>query len=329
MLTVLIATYNGAETLSEVLDAYCRVQPPEGGWKLVIVDNGSTDATKEIIHSFTDRLPVSYLFEPARGKNAALNTGLASVEGDLVVMTDDDILPRFGWLKELRLAADSHPSYSVFGGPVTLHWEIQPEQWILSWVKLGVVFALTDPSWEEGPIIPGYVFGGNMAIRTRIFEAGYRFDSRIGPRGHWYAMGSETELTRRLGKAGFNSWHCKKAIVEHMVRKSQMTRRWIFSRALKFGRGMYRTEYQHDYADHKKHLGIPRGLIERAVRKGLGTALAKLFSDRAKLFERRWALNYTLGQIIEAWLIHRERQSHLARQGSSRSEKFVNSMPNT
>jgi L-malate glycosyltransferase len=328
MLTVLIATYNGAKTLPEVLGAYCHLQVPRGGWKLVIVDNGSTDATKEVIHSFMDRLPLSYVFEPSRGKNVALNTGLASIEGDLVVLSDDDTLPRCDWLKELRLAADSHPSFSMFGGRVILRWEVQPEQWILSWVKLGVVFALTDPSWEEGPINPASVFGGNMAIRARIFKAGYRFDSRRGPRGHWYAMGSETELTRRLGRAGFNSWHSKRAIVEHMVRKSQMTRRWIFSRALKFGRGVCRNEYQHKYANRKKFLGLPRGLLNETVKKGLGIAQATLYGDRTKVFERRWALNYVLGQLIEAWLIHKELQSDGTRQAARSSERLASSITN-
>jgi len=325
MLTVLIATYNGAKTLPEVLGTYCHLQAPPGGWKLVIVDNGSTDATSEIIHSFMDRLPLTYLFEPLQGKNAALNTGLSCVEGDLVVLTDDDVLPRFDWLVQLRLAADTHPSFPMFGGRVVLRWEVPPEQWILSCVKLGPVFSLTDPYWEEGPIIPGYVFGGNMAVRTRIFEMGYRFDSGIGPRGYWYAMGSETELTRRLGKAGFDSWHCKEAVVEHMVRKSHMTPRWIFSRAIKFGRGMYRTEYQHAYPDHGKYLGVPGSLILKVVRKSLGTVIAKVCGDRARLFERRWAFNYALGQAIEAWLIHKERRSDGVKLGAGRSGRFVSS----
>jgi glycosyltransferase involved in cell wall biosynthesis len=329
MLTVLIATYNGAKTLPEALSAYCQVQAPRGGWKLVIVDNGSADATKEIIHSFMDRLPLSYLFELSRGKNAALNTGLASIEGDLVVLTDDDILPRFDWLKELRHAADSHASFSVFGGAVIPHWEIRPEEWILAWVKLAPVFGCTDPSWEEGPVIPGHIFGGNMAIRTKVFEAGYRFNPDIGPRGSSYAMGSETDLTMRLGKSGINAWHCKQAVVEHMVRKFQMTRAWIFSRALRFGRGEYRLEFQHQYANRKKYLGIPRRLIKEAVKEGLKAGRAQLRGDKAQLFAKRWAFNYLLGQMIEAWLIHKELQSNRAVQGlPGHFEKVTNQMPN-
>ena len=87
MLTVLIATYNGAKTLPEVLSAYCALEPPDGGWKLVIVDNGSTDHTKEIVATFRHHLPLTYLYEPRQGKNTALNTGLSNISGDLVVLT--------------------------------------------------------------------------------------------------------------------------------------------------------------------------------------------------------------------------------------------------
>lgn len=313
MLTVLIATYNGAKTLPEVLKAFCRLQTPAGGWKLVIVDNGSTDATKEIIHSFVDRLPLSYLFEPSRGKNAALNTGLAHVEGDLVVLTDDDVLPRSDWLLEMRGAADSHPSFSLFGGTVVPRWEIPPEEWILvilAWVPVGLVFGNTDPSWNEGPIKPYCLFGANMAIRAEIFEAGYRFSVRIGPRGRNYAMGSETELTLRLGKAGFMSWHCKQAVVEHIVRRFQMNRAWILGRSLKFGRGSYRTWIQYEDIGLKSYLGIPRHLIKEIVKQALYVGRAKLSGDTKELFQQRWKFNYLLGQAIEAWLIHRE--LHLA-----------------
>ena len=110
-----------------------------GNWSSWIME--APTRTKEIIHSFMDRLPLTYVFEPARGKNAALNTGLASVEGDLVVLTDDDTLPRPDWLIEIRRAADSQPSFSVFGGTVLPHWEVRPEEWILAWVQLGPVFA--------------------------------------------------------------------------------------------------------------------------------------------------------------------------------------------
>ena len=103
MITVLIATHNGAETLPAVLNSYCKLEPPNGGWELIIVDNGSTDSTKEIVHAFQSRLPLTYVFEPRLGKAVAQNNGLSRINGDLLVMTDDDALPRPDWLVQIAL----------------------------------------------------------------------------------------------------------------------------------------------------------------------------------------------------------------------------------
>ena len=242
MLSVLIATYNGGKTLPAVLNEYCKQDLPKEQWKLVLIDNGSTDNTKEIIEKFVPLLPIIYLFEPRKGKNAALNTGLSSIEGDLIVFSDDDVLPHMSWLKELREAADSHPLHSIFGGPVLPEWESPPEDWILSWVPLKPAFAILDDQ-EEGDKRGGNatVFGPNMAVRSNIFEMGYKFDETVGPNGSNYAMGSETDLLLRLRQAGFKAWHSKNAIVKHMIRSSQMDRRWILARAIRYGRGIYRS----------------------------------------------------------------------------------------
>jgi glycosyltransferase involved in cell wall biosynthesis len=314
MVTVLLATYNGAETLPKALNAYCQLQAPSAGWKLVVVDNGSTDGSKELVYSFMDRLPLTYTFESSRGKNAALNTGLAKVEGDLVAFTDDDTLPRPDWLIEMRRAADAHSSFTMFAGTVLPRWEVHPASWILDWVQLGPVFTLTDPSWVEGPIAPDSVYGTNMAIRAQIFAAGHRFDVGIGPRSRSYAMGSETELTLRLAKAGFKSWHCKQAIVEHIIRKFQIDRAWILGRAIRYGRGKYRLGVQYENVNRKKCLGIPGYLIKEVLKKGMALGRARFRGDPAELFEKRWVFNYLLGQAIEARLIHRERHSLVAAQ---------------
>src|SRR6516164_7913821 len=98
MLTVLLATKNRAAILRQVLESYCRLIPPDGGWNLIIADNGSTDGTPQMIREFVGRLPLQYVIEPTTGKNAALNRGLEYLRGDLVVLTDDDAFPAQDWL---------------------------------------------------------------------------------------------------------------------------------------------------------------------------------------------------------------------------------------
>jgi glycosyltransferase involved in cell wall biosynthesis len=305
MLTVLFATHNRAKTLPEVLGAYCALEPPAGGWKLVIVDNGSTDHTKDVITSFRHHLPLAYLFEPRQGKNAALNTGLSSLSGDLIVLTDDDVLPQTDWLRQLRLAADSQPSFSIFGGPILPKWECPPEDWILAWVPLGPTFAILD-SLEEGPISPRLVFGPNMTVRADIFQRGYRFDEGIGPRGSDYAQGSEAEFLRRLARAGFQAWHCRDAVVEHIIRSFQMDKEWVLARAVRYGRGQYRLAAQDLPHLPRSVLGVPMSLLLYILAHGLRLACAKLSRDAERLFKVRWHWNYLIGKAIEARLLHKE-----------------------
>jgi len=47
MLTVTLSTHNGAETLPTTLEAFTRLDEPEGGWKLIVVDNARTAAITE------------------------------------------------------------------------------------------------------------------------------------------------------------------------------------------------------------------------------------------------------------------------------------------
>jgi len=309
MLTVFMATRNGEGTLPSVLEAFTRLQSPNSGWKLVVVDNGSTDRTREIVTAFQARLPLAYEFEPKPGKNAALNTGLAYLEGDLAVFTDDDVFPREDWLVRLRKAADSQPFYTMFGGVVLPRWEVSPPEW-LSWAPPGPVYTLTDPEISDGTTLPALVFGPNMAIRAHIFQSGIRFDTSIGPQGAAYAMGSETELTERLGRQGHKACHVSAAVVEHFIRKYQMEKSWVFRRAVRYGRGHFRRARAEDPSVYPNFLGLPLRLAVKLVKPSFRIAAASLRSDDRKVFSARWDFHFLLGYVIEAFFVGRDAQSN-------------------
>lgn len=290
-----------------VLDAYCKLKPPNEEWKLVIVDNGSNDNTKEIINTFISLLPITLLSEPRRGKNAALNTGLSHIEEGIVVFSDDDVVPNADWLKEIKLVADSQPLYSIFGGPILPKWESAPDDWILRWVPLKPIFGILDDIQEEGPVETYLVFGGNMALRSSIFQMGYKFDETIGPNGSKYAQGSETQLLMRLHQAGFKAWHCKNAKVEHIIRLRQMDKKWVLTRAIRYGRGQYRLGVE--YPQWKScFYGIPRGLYLRILKQFFRYGKAKLRGDAESIFRGHWDLNYLLGVALEARFMSKNKE---------------------
>jgi len=298
------------------MESFCRLEPPPSGWKLVVVDNGSTDETPRILASFANRLPLVSVCEPKPGKNNALNTGLGLVEGDLTVLTDDDVFPHGDWLVQLRKAADTQTSHSIFGGAVIPRWEVPPPTWI-QWVDTGPVYTLTDPSWKEGTIAPYFIFGPNMAVRTSVFQSGLLLDPSIGPRGPSYAMGSETEFVLRLSRKGHQAWHVRAAVVEHLIRREQIRKSWVFQRAIRYGRGFYRNFRAEQIPASKIWAGVPRHLFRDIPKEGLRSGAAYLFFRQEAAFRSFWRFNFLRGQAIEARCFASEQRARAQSASSS------------
>ena len=276
MLTVVMATKNRAHLLGRVLDSFAELQSPRGGWKLIAVDNGSIDGTPEVLKAYADRLPIQVLLEPTSGMNAALNAALGAVEGDLLVKTDDDVLPCPGWLVEYRKAADEQPDRSVFGGTVSPEWPAPLPHWLTERAaNFGILYARS--SRLTGPCALSDIYGPNWAIRSEVFSDGTRFDERIGPDStqSFYPMGGETELFSRLQAKGHLGWFVSEATIRHIVRPEQITERWILDRAYRNGLGVLAT-CPPDCAKGPRIGGMPARLLLRTAMYGTLAGLVQL-----------------------------------------------------
>ncbi len=307
--TVLLATRNRASTLEAVLSTYCCIVSPPGGWDMVVVDNGSSDRTAEIIRSFQKHLPITYAFEGTPGKNAALNTGLPLVTGDLIVFTDDDIFPPSDWLVRLCEAAATHESDAIFAGLIKPRWETAPSEVIRKAIPLGIAYAFHPPGIREGPGRPNHALGGNVGFRAEIFRQGYRFNTSIGPRPSSYTMGSEAELVRRLAHDGLTIWCCENATVEHLIPRSHLETTWILERAERWGRcRRFFDNLDADQGD-PSWLGVPRWILRAATIQVGAAARAMLAGDAVKLLQARWRLHFLRGVAFEARHSKRARAS--------------------
>jgi len=305
LITVLFATHNGEGTLPIMLSAFCQLIKPRQGWEIIAVDNASTDNTEVIINSFVYKLPITYLYEGRQGKNYALNSGLALVKGDLIVFTDDDIIPEQEWLIKLEKCMDFHPDYTIFGGVIKPCWPRQPDKWIINHVPLGVTYALTEEGREEGDVFPGLVWGPNMAIRREVFDAGHRFDTSVGPNGKNYVMGSETEFTIRLHKAGYKSWFCRDAVVQHIIRDYQLDSKWIIKRAYRFGRNMYRQESKLFNPEIPMLFGVPRWRFAKLLQQYKFFIIYSLSGRKEKRLNAHWEIEFLKGYLYESLINNR------------------------
>ena len=88
-LSIIIPVFNERATIGELLR---RVATVDLDKEVVVVDDGSTDGTRDALGQFADGATV-VLHDVNRGKGAAIRTGLKHVTGDCVLLQDADLLP--------------------------------------------------------------------------------------------------------------------------------------------------------------------------------------------------------------------------------------------
>src|ERR1700688_727241 len=130
-LSVVICTWNRAESLQKTLESIENCRVPNGtGWEVLIVDNNSTDTTSVVCQSFLHRNPerYRYLLEKRQGKSFALNTGIENARGEVIAFTDDDVLVDADWLFALLNAFDKYDCVGVAGKIVPV-WNSPKPDW--------------------------------------------------------------------------------------------------------------------------------------------------------------------------------------------------------
>lgn len=87
-LSVVMPVYNEVRTIEEIIR---RVKAVDIDKEIVIVDDGSTDGTREYLQKISDPLISVFFQEKNMGKGAAVRTGVAEATGDVIVIQDADL----------------------------------------------------------------------------------------------------------------------------------------------------------------------------------------------------------------------------------------------
>lgn len=103
MLSVVIPCLNAAATIDQQLEALIQQTTPP--WEVIIADNGSTDATLDIVRQYSARLPLKIVDASDRqGAGHARNVGVKAATGDYIAFCDADDVVAAGWLQALAQA---------------------------------------------------------------------------------------------------------------------------------------------------------------------------------------------------------------------------------
>lgn len=238
MMSLILASHNGSPTLTRTLDALARIDHPQQGLEIIAVNNASTDDTQAILEAYARKLAMQVLTESRRGKSFALNTGIKAAKGDLIVFTDDDVIPETNWLISYERAAEKFPNTAVFAGQVRHEWDAPPPAWLESLAAAGKSYGGTPLEFKEEAVSPSYVKGCNFMVRrSAMGDTRFCEDPGTNYCGQGRSAGGEDtafahEVANKDGEVIFVPGAC----IRHIVRKYQIGILPVFSRYVRIGR---------------------------------------------------------------------------------------------
>lgn len=318
--TVLICTYNRVEHLADTLESLGAMRVPgEITWDVVVVDNNSSDSTRNVVEAripgFSVRL--RYLFEPAQGKSNALNTGMKATAARIIAFTDDDVRVPGGWLEQAVTPLLEREDIDYTGGPVRPIWGAARPRWLDERGNLGGTIAVKDHGpepfiFEERRKTP---LGVNMAVRRSLIERIGGFRPDLGRSGGSLLGQEQAEFFYRSRQAGARGLYVPDMVLDHLVPASRLSRRyfrrWWYWKGVshaRLHRIHSRTELGLDLDRTPRLGGIPRFMFGAACRDLIGCGRSWLERDAAALAEHAWMLAYFAGYCRECRATRRARR---------------------
>ena len=230
LVSIIVPTYNRSEMLRGAIGSLLR-QETDGkfSYEIVIIDDASTDETREVVGEIIKRSPglIRYAKGEGKGYTCALNRGLAESQGDWVALFDDDELADPDWLKELYTFAVRIGAQCVGGNrklaiPEDIRSKLGP-------VCRGLIGEdLVEDIVEKcnGRLLP---IGGHMLIKRAVFDAVGVFDETL------LTGGCDRDLVLRAMASGFKMGLTPRAVVRHMISPHRITPEHMKWYSLQFG----------------------------------------------------------------------------------------------
>lgn len=183
-ISLIIPAYNEEKYLGECLAS--AIKNSKGQFtEIIVVDNNSTDRTKEVAESYSG---VKVIFGAEKGLTKARQYGYLASVGDILAYVDADTRMPEGWCEQIKEEFNKYSDLALLSGPYFYFDQSK----ILAWgVRLYYFLA-----WPVYFLIGYMATGGNFAIKREVLDKMNGFDTTIS------FHGEDTNLARRAHQFG-------------------------------------------------------------------------------------------------------------------------------
>ncbi len=271
-LSIIIPIYNAEVTLAE--QARAVVQGMDAGMELLLVDNRSTDRSREIASWFAERYPNVHVVDASRrqGEPYARNVGVGAARSESLAFCDADDVVGENWAVAMRRSLE-HADYVT--GPVDIY-RLNPP-WLAE-VRGRLLFSQLAHTDTGIPIAHGCNFG----VRRSLLEKVGGFDESV-------LIGCDVDLSIRSHRAGCSLAWDDEAVV-HYRHRSTTRERW--GQAVAYGRANHHLRALEGESD-----GIGRRVVRQARRVGWLLRTVPLLGRRDHRAKWLWFCALVVGEI--------------------------------
>lgn len=275
-LDIVVCAYNEEANLPALLESLEGQTAPKDGFRVIVVDNASTDGTSEIANDSAWDLPILYVHEARLGLNHARNTGYRHAQAEYVAHIDADSRGDKRWVETI-LAAIEKTAADLLGGPYLPFYAHPKPKWFLD--RYNANQKGDQPRFLRDD---EYLSGTNMVWRRSVVEALGGFDNQMGLTGRNLARGDEVNLMSRARRQSdsFRIYYEPAAVVYHLTRPETTKLVYWVNRSL--AAGFNHTQVWPDDAYSASPVRLLLWLAKTAARTLAKLAVSPVLRNRSK-----------------------------------------------
>ncbi|CDI01112.1 putative Glycosyltransferase [Candidatus Competibacter denitrificans Run_A_D11] len=281
-LSVILCTRNRGCYLLNTLKTYENISTTLS-WELIIVDNASTDETRQILNKFASNtdICVHVISEPKVGLSRARNAGWQYAKSEVIIFSDDDCYPQSDFIDAIW-SNFTENWVDYIGGRILLY---DPKDF-------PITIQLREDRYDLPPgsfIESGLIQGANMAFRRKVLLRVGGFDEFLGA-GTNLPGSDDTDIINRASAVGFWGAYDPRPVVFHHHRRQTQEQVATLMRSYDIGRGAY---YMKATLDKTRRSQVSRQWYWRTVIPALRSrrGAQKLF------YEMMGAIRYLICQV--------------------------------